>query len=523
MILTFFLFPFCTFSLDGQSSPMPEKEAEAVFNDPSCARPSLLRDELNWTMLRTMNISQYALDLLISPPLSHRWDDFAQDCIQGMISLLYFASDYLNSRGLHEAALFYWSVLEAYYSGLHPALLENGDWKVTDKMISVLRNSLIPHSRSTFENRLKIYVYDESDCKLINRLIQAPTFCGKGQWGSEVHIHDYISKSAIRTYNANDADYFFVPGYGICMFETGLLRMNEIQEIYASLSECLPFWKEHGRNHIFTFGSGMSISLFRFWREFMRDSIFLTPETGLYNDFKSFQLVPDFDAAKDIVIPGHLHRSEVVQLVRASTYPVHKRNYTAVFFGRIDPSRASELTGSPRHDLVQMLNNRTQWADDLPSDVLIGSNLTVSEMYTAMGKSKFCLVPRGKSEWSLRFFESLFANCVPVMLADGWKPLPFTGNNGTFREEDFVLRLPAAMVKSRELIDLLRNVPDEEIERLSQNARFLRCAYLYSSSSNPSLMQERFQFFNATEICEDNMTHAFDGIFHELWQKLLKI
>ena len=46
----------------------------------------------------------------------------------------------------------------------------------------------------------------------------------------------------------------------------------------------------------------------------------------------------------------------------------------------------------------------------------------VFELPRLMGDSVFCLVPRGRAAWSVRFFESLWAGCVPVLLSDHYQP-----------------------------------------------------------------------------------------------------
>lgn len=42
--------------------------------------------------------------------------------------------------------------------------------------------------------------------------------------------------------------------------------------------------RRRGRDHVFTFGSGMSKSVFQSWGLYLNDSIALTPETELFND-----------------------------------------------------------------------------------------------------------------------------------------------------------------------------------------------------------------------------------------------
>merc|ERR1719181_2018974 len=99
------------------------------------------------------------------------------------------------------------------------------------------------------------------------------------------------------------------------MFEGGFIKLPVLDETYRSLVAGLPYFSRNGgRDHIFTFGSGMSANVFASWREVIPNSIFLTPETWLFNDFPHIT-EPCFNTWKDIVIPGYLHKHEIVSLV----------------------------------------------------------------------------------------------------------------------------------------------------------------------------------------------------------------
>ena len=517
------LFIVCSYGIDGQSDPMSEAEAEAIYKDPQCSRPTAIRAEIDWSNIRYLNLIEFAPSILKSDTFANHWDEIAHDCLFGMITLFYYAAYHSLLRGDAASAMVYYTWLDGYYSGVHPGLYKLGDWGVSDDQIGGLRRELIPKAMRKKDAAFRVYVYTESDCPLIVELTQGASFCAKGQWGSEVHIHDFFIGSEYRTFDPNEADWFFVPGYGICMFEGGFIPIKRIQEIYIELSTgCLPFWQDQGQRHIFTFASGMSVSLFRDWRNYISKATFLTPETGLFNDFSTWQTQPDFNPTKDIVIPGHLHRSEVFALVHSAQPIWSQRPFLAVFFGKVDPSRESKNSGSPRHELMNMLKDPSQWPEGFPHDVIVGSNLTPNQMYEYMGSAKYCLIPRGKSEWSLRLFEALFAGCVPVMLADGWKPLPFTqveeGNCTAqgLQESQFVLRMPSVLVKSRELIDNLRIQDEQEMTKLLASIKQIRCGFLYGHPLAPTHMQERHVSLHQEDFCGNSKLSALDGIIDQL-------
>jgi len=207
-------------------------------------------------------------------------------------------------------------------------------------------------------------------------------------------------------------------------------------------------------------------------REVIPEAIFLTPETWLFNDFPHIT-EPCFNTWKDIVIPGYLHKHEIVSLFN-SAKPLDQREHLAVFLGRTDPSRGPHpATGEvdvrgALHDLHQR------------NKIIVAQNLSFTDMHALMGNSRFCFVPKGKSAWSLRFFEALFANCVPVVLSDHWE-LPF----------EAFLDIPRSVIKwpmhdvGDSLLEALRSVPDDVVEEFMANARSLRCWYVY-----PPLLHE---------------------------------
>merc|ERR1712187_427111 len=112
--------------------------------------------------------------------------------------------------------------------------------------------------------------------------------------------------------------------------------------------------------------------------------------------------------------------------------------------------------------------------------IIVAQNLSFPEMHALMGNARFCFVPKGKSAWSLRFFEALFANCIPVVLSDHWE-LPF---EAFLDLPSFVIKWPMHDVGTR-LLDRLGELSDETVEGYMAAARAQRCWYVY-----PPLLHE---------------------------------
>lgn len=394
---------------------------------------------------------------------------------------------------------------------MHAGLIDSSHWGVKDAQIQQLRyrvltaqQKLAAAAGGSVKGLPRVFVYDAMDVPAMRKLQQSPNYCNRGMWGMEVSIHEWFLTSPLRTLDPYEADFFLVPCYAICMLEGNILQMDEINALYIELVTALPhFNRTHGRDHVFTFTSGMYVNIFRDWKQYIPESIILTPETELFNDFTDVA-VPAFSTWRDIVVPGNLDLAEVIGLLELSR-PLAERDWIASFFGKADLVRGPHpwVGGVDIRKHVFKLN-----ASD---DVMMHDSLLLSDVHMHMGRSKFCLIPRGKSAWSLRLFETLFSGCVPVLLSDKWE-LPFESFLDVTR---FSIKWPVSKV-GPELLDFLRAMPDAEVQRYMDEAQKMRCWYFYA----PKPTDVRAALRKLHDVCMDEQVSAFHGIVRELAGKV---
>eukprot|EP00438_Fugacium_kawagutii_P022000 Skav217028 [mRNA] locus=scaffold1803:338853:352289:- [translate_table: standard] len=476
----------------------PAKERDSVkiqagpwiWNDPNCERTANATEGIDWDVTRHGGTLAAAYQLLQIPfpesmavigPLMTRLenplelDNAAVHCPFGVISVFFFFIKYLieTEKPHMGLARVYLSQLDAFSSGIHPHLLDRqepraalaatllylerlclcqllpplapcrSDWLVKDSRINALRRAMLNRLRNKFQD-VAALLYSYSSLIFV-----------------------------VRTTDPDEADFFFVPAYSICMFEGGFFPLETIDVKYTEMVRSLPYFKRHrGRDHIFTFGSGLSASVFRSWRSEIPESIQLSPETWLFNDVVDMK-EPCFNTWRDIAVPGYLHRHEILSLSKAAK-PLAERKTLAVFLGRIDSSRGPHPSqgGPDVRAAIRRLKEKGQ--------IFVAQNLTFPEMHAVMGSAKFCFVPKGKSAWSLRFFEALFANCVPVVLSDFWE-LP---SESIVDLPSFVIKWPMDKVGDT-LMDYLESISDSTLQEYMDSSKAWRCWYVY-----PPLLHE---------------------------------
>ncbi|XP_039138957.1 probable glycosyltransferase At5g25310 isoform X2 [Dioscorea cayenensis subsp. rotundata] len=280
---------------------------------------------------------------------------------------------------------------------------------------------------------LKIYVYDEREIDGLRALLRgrdgriSAESCFKGQWGTQVKIHQLMLKSKFRTLKKEEADLFFVPSYVKCVRMNGGLNDKEINQTYVKGD-----------------------------RTDKRD-------TSAFNTWK------------DIIIPGNVDDgmtnfmgSSIVQPI-----PLSKRKYLANFLGR-----AQGKVGR-----LQLAELAKQYPNKLesPELKLTGPDkLGRTEYFNHLRNAKFCVAPRGESSWTLRFYESFFVECVPVILSDKVE-LPF---QNVIDYTQFSIKWPSTKI-GPELLDYLQSIPDEVIHEMLAHGRLVRCLFVYAPETGP--------------------------------------
>ncbi|GAA0138893.1 glycosyltransferase [Lithospermum erythrorhizon] len=339
---------------------------------------------------------------------------------------------------------------------------------------------------------MKIYVYDEKEIEGLKLLLYgrdgkiSTDSCLKGQWGTQVKIHKLLLQSRFRTREKQKAHFFFVPSYVKCVRMMGGLSDKEINQTYVKVLSQMPYFRlSGGRDHIFVFPSGAGAHLFKSWATYLNRSIILTPE----GDRTDKRDTSAFNTWKDIIIPGNVDdgmTSSSSRLVKP--LPLSKRKYLANFLGRAQ-GKAGRLR------LIQLAN---QFPDKLESPELKFSGpdkLGKIDYFQHLRNAKFCLAPRGESSWTLRFYESFFVECVPVILSDQVE-LPF---QNVIDYTLISIKWPSSRIDTG-LLEYLESIPDKDIEEMIAQGRLVRCLWIYAPES---------------EACS-----AFNGIMWELQKRV---
>jgi len=319
----------------------------------------------------------------------------------------------------------------------------------------------------------RVYVYDDYDD--VHDLMWASPYCSKTQWGHDVFFHEFFRVSSTRVFDPKEADFFFVPAYSMCLHFSGKMTRDDLNEAYLKLVSKLRYFKHRGgEDHIF---SVHLPDLFADWRDTIPQSIFLTPETevGFEESISKHKYhphkYPPFNSLKDISIspPFDLQHAQVLS---DNCLPLEKRNLFVGFSGKSWP------------DIDEAeIRTRLKEAFSECDRCYIRASESLNDLHAAgvpmggvMVSSVFCLIPRGRAAWSVRFFEALWAGCVPVILSDYYE-VPFAQ---LFDVSKFTIKWPQARLS--ELYAYLQSITYAQVQSMMDEAKKVRCWYAYPPS-----------------------------------------
>lgn len=283
--------------------------------------------------------------------------------------------------------------------------------------------------------------------------------------------------------------FFFVPHYTAC-----LINHNDTYAGCDTKQVCEPSTRlfeevlsgsphfhrtDGGRDHVFVWGSGMGADgPFASWRDWVPNAIFLMTETELWNPYHDISR-GSYSPHKDIIVPGRLSLDDMLSLGKLSK-PYDERTVLGHFIGWPRPPHASIMPPKDCMDESCPLNVRSVLLALRDQDMHVDVDVPYIESFLGLTSSIFCFVPRGKSAWSSRFFQTYFAGCIPVLLNDRYEP-PF----GELLDLlDSTIKWPLENVPG--LVDYLRRLQTEAapyVKQMMQAGAELRCWYAWPPSN----------------------------------------
>ncbi|XP_004501350.1 probable glycosyltransferase At5g25310 [Cicer arietinum] len=162
-----------------------------------------------------------------------------------------------------------------------------------------------------------------------------------------------------------------------------------------------------------------------------------------------------FNPLKDVTLPEiHLYGGEVSPKLLSLPPENAPRRYLAFFAGG--------MHGPIRPILLHHWKNRD-------SDINVYEYLPKGlDYYSLMLNSKFCLCPSGHEVASPRIVESIYAECVPVILSN-YYVLPFSD---VLRWEAFSVQVDVSNIPR--LKEVLNAIPESKYRKLKQGVRAVR-------------------------------------------------
>ncbi|KAE8794502.1 putative glycosyltransferase [Hordeum vulgare] len=338
----------------------------------------------------------------------------------------------------------------------------------------VYRNPAAFHrSYVEMERRFKVYVYEEGEPPILHTGPCKDIYTIEGRFIEQLEL---LAPPApgVRTRDADRAHAFFLPfsvaqmmqfAYRQLSYDRGPL-LSLVGDYVRVVASRHPFWnRSAGADHFMLSCHDWGPDASKGDPELYANGI-----RALCNANTS----EGFRPGKDVSIPEiNLYDGDTPRQLLGPSPGLSARPYLAFFAGG--------RHGHVRDLLLRHWKGRDPatfpvYEYDLPSTT--GGNSSgshnrrgrdrQSDYFAYMHRSRFCLCPSGHEVASPRVVEAIHAECVPVLVSEGYAP-PFAD---VLRWESFSVSVP--VVDIPRLKEVLEGIPTAEVERLREGVRLVK-------------------------------------------------
>lgn len=376
-------------------------------------------------------------------------------CIAEMNQLL------LRNRAAHNSMRPRWSTARDKDILAAKALIKNAPVVKNEQELyaPLFRNiSMFKRSYGLMERMLKIYVYKDGKKPIFHQPLLKGIYASEGWFMKlmETNKH-YVVKDPRR------AHLFYMP------FSSRYLQLA----LYVPNSHNMTNLKQHLKNYV-----DLLARKYSFWNRTGGADHFLVAchDWSPYETRNTMRhsiralcnsdLISGFQLGKDVSVPETYVRSAQNPLRDLGGRPADQRPTLAFFAGN--------MHGTLRPVLLH------HWENKYPDFKIFGRMPAGVESKMAyihhMKTSKYCICPRGYEVNSPRVVESIFYECVPVILSDNFVPPFFEVLNW----EAFSVILPEKDVPR--LKEILESISEEKYQALQMAVRNVQKHFLWHSS-----------------------------------------
>ncbi|KAJ4707861.1 Exostosin family protein [Melia azedarach] len=358
-------------------------------------------------------------------------------------------------------------------------IIQNGDDFVPDPVI--YRNpSAFYQSYVEMERRFKVYVYREGEVPMTHYGPCKDLYTIEGRFISEIEH----GAKRFKTSDPDQAHVYYLPFSVTWMvkylYKPQSYNLTPLKQFVADyvrvVSSKYPFWnRTSGADHFMLACHDWGPHASRGNSQLYNASIRVLCNANCSEGF---------NPQKDVTLPEIRLYAGVVSPKLLSPPPFNApRPYLGFFAGG--------LHGQIRQFLLQHWKERD---NDLKVFEYLPKDL---DYFSFMIQSRFCLCPSGYEVASPRIVESIYAECVPVILSENYV-LPFSD---VLRWEAFSIEVKVSDIPR--LKEVLMAVPEEKYKRLKEN---LKAARRHFELNQPA---KRFDVFHM--------------ILHSIWLRRLNM